>query len=250
MKLICINIELNQHTERVLSFLKKENPDVVCIQELLEEDFPIYKKELGMEGIFESFSFIRDLHRPEVIGKKQGIAIFSKKIINSSLCFYEGKKDNLLVTFEEYSTDEKYRKNKVLLWVDVKDSEGDNFKFITTHLPATIEGSVTEHQLEVIDLLLRELQKIPEFVLCGDTNAPRGREAFARLADKYKDNIPKEYITSIDQNLHRKKGIMFMVDGLFTTPCYKAENVKLVDGLSDHMAIVADIKVDRSIKLK
>ena len=32
-----------------------------------------------------------------------------------------------------------------------------------------------------------------------------------------------------------------MVDGLFTTPAYKASDVKLVDGISDHMAIVAKI---------
>jgi hypothetical protein len=32
-----------------------------------------------------------------------------------------------------------------------------------------------------------------------------------------------------------------MVDGLFTTPVYQTSNVKLVDGVSDHMAIVAEI---------
>jgi hypothetical protein len=72
-------------------------------------------------------------------------------------------------------------------------------------------------------------------------NAPRGKESFSRLAKKYKDNIPPEYKTSIDQNLHKVKGIQFMVDGLFTTPSYKASDVKLVDGVSDHMAVVAEI---------
>jgi len=33
-----------------------------------------------------------------------------------------------------------------------------------------------------------------------------------------------------------------MVDCLFSTPAYKASNVKLVDGVSDHMAIVAEIR--------
>ena len=67
-------------------------------------------------------------------------------------------------------------------------------------------------------------------------------EAFDRIARKYKDNIPKKYKTSLDQNLHRVKGLQYMVDGLFTTPGYKASNVKLVDGVSDHVAIVADIE--------
>jgi hypothetical protein len=34
---------------------------------------------------------------------------------------------------------------------------------------------------------------------------------------------------------------MYVVDGLFTTPEYKATDVGLVDGVSDHMAIVATI---------
>jgi hypothetical protein len=34
---------------------------------------------------------------------------------------------------------------------------------------------------------------------------------------------------------------MFMVDGLFTTKEYQATDVHLVDGLSDHMAIVGTI---------
>ena len=46
---------------------------------------------------------------------------------------------------------------------------------------------------------------------------------------------------NIERNLHRYKGVQCMVDVLFTTPSYKASNVKLVDGLSDHMAVVADI---------
>ena len=52
---------------------------------------------------------------------------------------------------------------------------------------------------------------------CGDMNVPRGNETFNRLAEKYKDNIPLEYKTSIDQNLHRVKGLQVMVDGLYYT---------------------------------
>jgi hypothetical protein len=35
-----------------------------------------------------------------------------------------------------------------------------------------------------------------------------------------------------------------MVDGLFSSPGVTAADVRLVDGVSDHMAIVADISVD------
>jgi hypothetical protein len=40
-----------------------------------------------------------------------------------------------------------------------------------------------------------------------------------------------------------------MVDGLFTTPAYEAQDVKLVDGVSDHMAVVAPITKNRLLVL-
>jgi hypothetical protein len=55
-----------------------------------------------------------------------------------------------------------------------------------------------------------------------------------------------QYITSIDADLHRdgdKVRKPLMVDGLFTSPIYKCSNVRLQNGVSDHMAIVAEITV-------
>ena len=240
MKLVCINIELNKHREKVLDFLKKEKPDVICLQELLESDFERFKNELNMEGVFELFyvlSLTREPDRPELNGQKYGVAIFSKKIFNSGVNFYVGTKENILKPLDKYFENKENTKNNVFVWVDIENKKGEKFKFITTHLPVTKNGEVTDFQLK----------NIPEFVICGDTNAPRGREAFDKMAKVYKDNIPKKYKTSIDQNLHRVKGIQFMVDCLFSTPGYTAKDVKLVDGVSDHIAIVADIEKAKSL---
>ncbi len=242
MKLISINIENNLHTETVLALLRKEKPDVVCLQELLEEDFDFYKKELGFEGVHQVWSYWNNQKNyPQLTGKRQGVAIFAKKIVDSGSVFYIGNEENMSKPFDEYLAKEYSQKNRALAWANVQGDEGKPFRFITTQLPVTHEGEVTAVQIEAIEALLRELKNLGEFVLCGDTNAPRGREAFSRLAEKYKDNIPLEYKTSIDQNLHKVKGIQFMVDCLFTTSSYKASNVRLVDGVSDHMAVVAEI---------
>jgi len=246
MKLVSINIELNKHYSTVLDFIKKEKPDVICLQELLEDDFIRFKKELGIEGVFKAFSYFKKHpHYDESIwGKKQGVAIFSKNIVDSCSIFYVGREENLLKSRDEYFSNEENTKNRVLLWTDIEDEKGEIYKFANTHLPVTKEGESSPSQLEAVDSLLSKLNTLGEFVLCGDTNAPRGNKTFSRLAKKYKDNIPLEYKTSIDQNLHRVKGIQFMVDCLFTTPMYKASKVKLVDGISDHMAVVSEISKD------
>jgi len=241
MKLISINIECNRHTDRVLDFLKNENPDVVCIQELLEEEFEFYKKELGLNGVFQIWNYFRSPSYGDLMGKRQGVAIFTKEIIEYGLVFYAGSKENILKNFDEYMSDGKFQKNKAFVWADVKNEKGVKFRIITTQLPVTKEGEVTPYQLEVINSMLHHLESFKEFVLCGDMNAPRGHQSFSLIAEKYQDNIPLEYETSIDQNLHKVKGIQFMVDGLFTTPAYKASNVRLRDGISDHMAIIAEI---------
>lgn len=240
MKLISINIEYDRHLKTVKEFLNKEQADVVCLQEILEEDFYKIKKEFNFTGAFQSWSYVRDRVHPDLRGKKQGIAIFAKNIINFGSVFYVGKEENLLKSFDKYISRENYQKNKAFLWANISFNN-TLFKFITTQLPVTQRGEVTQYQQQVIDSLLIKLDPFSEFVLCGDMNAPRGKESFERLATIYKDNIPLKYKTSIDQNLHRVKNIQFMVDGLFTTPGYKAAKVKLVDGVSDHMAIVANI---------
>lgn len=240
MKLVSINIELNKHYKTVFDFLKQENPDVICLQELLEDDFENFKKVLDKQGIFKPHSRVgEDLHLQDIKEKKGGVAIFAKDIIDSGSIYYEGNEDNLLKTYSEYVTGEN-NKNSVLVWIDIMNKEGRSSRFITTHVPVTKGGESTPYQLEVVDNLLKELDSLREFILCGDMNAPRGKETFSRIAKKYKDNIPGEYKTSLDQNLHRVKNLQHMVDGLFTTTKYQASNVKLIDGISDHMAIVAD----------
>ncbi len=242
MKLISVNIEVNRHHDTVLPFLKKEKPDVICLQELLDNDFDLYKKELDMDGVWKAINYAHYPFPDSANGKKHGVAIFAKDITDSGSVPYSGK--GVLNSYSDYLLDsESKKKNACLIWADVKDKDGKIFKFINTHLPVTPKGEVTSYQVEAVDGLLTALKSFSEFVLCGDTNAPRGRVSFDRIAKIYKDKIPQEYKTSIDQNLHRVKGIQFMVDALFTTPAYKAVNVKLVDGVSDHMAVVADIKL-------
>jgi exonuclease III len=242
MKLISLNVEKNLHNETILAFLKKENPDVVCVQELFTEDFDLFKKELGFDGIYKLFGYLNSKSYPTLTGNGEGIAIFSKNIINSGSILYFGKEEDILKPSDERFLNEEFKKIYSLIWIEIQDTNGIPYKFITTHLPVTKEGESSPFQLEVTKAMLSKLNLLGEFVLCGDMNAPRGRKTFSLLEEKYKDNIPLEYKTSIDKNLHRVKGgIPYMVDGLFTTPEYVASNVKLVDGLSDHMAIVAEI---------
>ena len=98
--------------------------------------------------------------------------------------------------------------------------------------------------MQDLKVLFELLENIPEFILCGDFNAPRGTAIFDSIAEKYKDNIPQDISTTIDKNLHKAGDLQLVVDGLFTTPEYKVDSIKILDKLSDHCAILATIYND------
>jgi len=79
-------------------------------------------------------------------------------------------------------------------------------------------------------------------IFCGDFNAPRGRKTWSILSSKLKDNIPDEIMTTVDAKIHRAGNLMLVVDGLFTSKNYKVTGVRVISGVSDHCAIVANIE--------
>ncbi len=237
MKLISVNIEGQKHLERIRSFLISEKPDVVCLQEVYECDLPAIAELFSMQYHFAPH------HSGRVINSDKGIAILAPEFQLVTSKHFAGRELASQKVNPEENCESQYHHNTIQLITSEIMYEGHVFRFNTTHLPVTREGEVAWFQLEAVDRLMIELKQQPELILCGDTNAPRGREAFAKMAAEYKDNIPTEYTSSIDGDLHQAGPIEFVVDALFTTPGYQADNVRYVSGVSDHCAIVADISV-------
>ena len=122
--------------------------------------------------------------------------------------------------------------------VSTIEHEGKKFNIGTTHYAWTPDGQIDDDQRKDFVKLMEVANKYDEFLICGDFNAPRGREMFSMFTDHFKDNLPKDVVSTIDENIHKKKGLSLAVDSIFTTPGYKVSDVKVVDGVSDHKAIV------------
>jgi endonuclease/exonuclease/phosphatase family metal-dependent hydrolase len=120
--------------------------------------------------------------------------------------------------------------------------DGKKYTIGTTHFTWSENGLASTQQRRDIKSLFEIIDKHPEIVFCGDFNAPRGREIFERISSKYKDNIPQNYTTSIDSDFHYAGRLDILVDGLFSTMGYEVNDVKLINGVSDHCAIIASIK--------
>ncbi len=243
MKLVSVNIEGDKHLDRVLPFVQAENPDVVCVQEILEPTIATFEAALGMRAIYAPMAYDLVTHNTGLVC----VALFSKvPLTNERIEYYVGSAEQVTRLEKVKATNPDALHTHVQNAVVMADVtvDGAMFRVATTHGTWTPEGNSTEYQKRDFEALIEILERSKPFVFTGDLNAPRGRESFAMLAERYTDNIPAHYTTSLDLTLHRAKHLQLqlMVDGLFTTPEYEARNVRLVDRVSDHMAIVADIE--------
>lgn len=228
---VSLNIEADKHLDQVVELLQNVNPDVVCLQEVVELHIPRFA-QLGYDVVYAPMS--HSFYVPESI---LGLAILTKGALQRVEKNYYVGNDTELPSAEETKRDEHSR----VLMHGWYEKEGSTFHVGTTHFPKSWDGETDDRQRAVFKDFLPLLTQHSDFMFSGDFNAPRGKEIFDTIATHFTDNIPAEYETSLDANLHKAGYLPFMVDGLFTTEQYKVEHVRLVDGVSDHMAIVAEI---------
>lgn len=241
IRLASINIQGDTNRERIVSFLGEYKPDVVCFQELMGTSVTFFEKTLQMKGHFlpmaKSHVIPQDTGSPIAAF---GVGIFSSLPISKVRSdYYYGGVGNLpTIRFKKGSPDDTTLWRGLLSATVTKGPE--SYTVATTHFTRTKDSRVSDKQRKDLKSLLAITKKSPELILCGDFNAPKGREIFGMLAEKYKDNIPPKYLSSLDPKLHQlRNSKLLLVDGLFTTPQYKVTEVKLSEGVSDHMAVTA-----------
>jgi len=235
LKLITINIEGSKHLDKVLAFLKKENPDVVCLQEVFAVDFPKIKNELKMEGKYFSTSNKASINKYTAQANGQeGVALLTRLPHDSIKGhYYVGKGDIPLFT-------DPYAKDRVLVHSTIESQE-KKYTIGTTHFTWTPDGQPDKKQWQAFHSLMNYIKKFDNFVLCGDLNAPRGREMFAEFTKYFTDHLPLEINSTLDPKLHKAGHLELVVDTIFSTSYYTVHNIKTAEGISDHKAIIGEI---------
>jgi endonuclease/exonuclease/phosphatase family metal-dependent hydrolase len=242
MKLVTLNAEGNRHLDRIIPFLEHERPEVICLQEVFERDAFFIAEHLGMSCAFSVMALDTYERRSEIL-EPIGIAILTDNEPDSIHIVHYKNGDAPVVSYTEG------RDRHSLLWVEI-EHEHELYVIGTTHLMVTNEGLPTHEQRTAVTNLLKILDNIPEIILCGDFNIPRGiNELYNQFATCYTDNIPKDIHTTLDPALHRAGDdpigrayiTNFVVDYIFTTQTFCAENVRMVSGVSDHCALIAEL---------
>ena len=240
MKLISLNVEGKKHFDKVFSFLEREDPEVVCLQEA-PIDMSSQLRERGYKTTFLPLTVMPD----DNSNFPQGNLFASRLPYVVDIHHYHQSFDGItLFDFER----KRETMSKALIFAKM-----ENMLVATTHFTWAPDGAVaTENQIQDMKEMMDFLDKKPPHILCGDLNIPRNinRLYEEEISPRYTDAIPEEYKSSLDRNFHRlgndpEKDILFndfMVDYLLLKEPYIAENVRLEFGVSDHAAIVGDIK--------
>jgi endonuclease/exonuclease/phosphatase family metal-dependent hydrolase len=233
-KIVSINIERHKHFDRVVSFLEKENPEIICLMEVGEADVSVLA---GSEYPYTVYAPNDVMPENEGSGTT-GVAILSKKPIDKTEKFYCGEEDRAYLEKPGMGTHAP-----ILILAKIGE-----IQIGAVHFSWTADGSVDERQRKHIGILLEYLSTKGELVLCGDFNIPRGNEMYLKLAGTYKDNIPAEIVTTLDPKLHRANfavpgKLQFVVDYAWTTPGYTVSELRVVQGVSDHCALIFSIDI-------
>jgi endonuclease/exonuclease/phosphatase family metal-dependent hydrolase len=254
LSLLSVNIEGKRHLDKIERLLEKVRPDIVCMQEVFVDDVPRLSDALARATdasvtvrftpiVFKTADGV-DKTADEIATGTHELIEFGNLIMTTLPAaafqeqYYYGDRAHLHVHRSDILTDVA-----LVLSSLVVEKDGEAFQVATTHFCKNHEGNITsDFQREQAVRLLQSLDRLGNFIVCGDFNAPRGGEIFTMLAERYKDNINPSYTSSLDPDLHRAGPLPFMVDGLFTTPEYKVTHMHFETGVSDHYAIVATIE--------
>jgi len=241
VKLITLNIEGDSHLDLVTDFLRKEQADVVCLQEVFELDLLYLLQKTGLYQL-AYVPLMSVNHTPNIAGLSTkgnwGVAMFGKNLAEKvKIYYYHGDKTKVPV-FD----DTPNPANRALIIASFV-LNGLLINVATTHLTWVKSGTFSTVQFDHAKQIVEYLRPYGEFVLCGDFNAPRGESTFGYLAKELKDNVPANVTSTIDSKFHRVSGLQLVVDGIFSTPKIKMKNVKVVGGISDHKAVVGEVEV-------
>jgi exonuclease III len=263
IKLITLNIEGDKHLDKVLSFLRQERADVICLQEIFAQDLPCFEAELGMLGHFAMMSRVVRENRYQISPRGEwGNAIFTKLAHQPpELHYYAGDGSGPVFTGPN-SVDRVLMVMEVEVGgisggqkLDLGNSPGFSQKFMvaTTHFTWSPQGEPSDEQRRDCKSLLRILtdlnvtdrfgENAAKMILCGDFNAPRGGEIFGMFEQFFYDALPVSVTTTLDPDLHYAGPLELVVDTIFYTSPYQVQSVRVVGGVSDHQAVVGEISL-------
>lgn len=246
IKYIALNIWQGNLLDNAISFVKSENPDIISLNEVYNEQsenfkknfrtFEILKKELKYK--FYSFApAFFDLNRNKAL---QGNAVFSVfPIISEEVTFYDFPFGNFCLKVKK--DNEKIPRNIQHVVLKIKENEINVFN---THGIWGFNGKDNRRRLKMSNIIVNKIKDKKNVILSGDFNVLPNTKTIENI-ERYLTNVFKnELKTSFNMQYKEKKEFSTsVVDMIFTSRI-----IKILDhycpnvNVSDHLPLVSVLK--------
>ncbi len=241
MKIISLNINKGRpNLDRQISFLRGQGAGLIFLQEVLEYQVAIFKKQLGCEAYWGQMSQSYDLGE----GLRGNLILSAKPL--TSVCVHD------LGSFDqERIRSSRYENLNISLVSGYCEDLG--CVVACTHLPWSETSEVDGVQCKALGQLNMKIVDERLALIGLDVNSarvlPNGLEGeiWRDLSSVLTDGVPLEIESTIDPEHHWLNNgpikVKNVIDGLFFNPrVVKVVSLTKSTGLSDHCALVAYVE--------
>ncbi|MBL8271913.1 endonuclease/exonuclease/phosphatase family protein [Steroidobacter sp.] len=234
IKLLTLNVENDRHLARVQAVIAKHLPDVVCLQEALQESCA-YLASSGGYAVKYALSGLQT--REPGLERAWGVAVLTRVPVREQTIRYYSEDSRIRILRDPNDP-------RRALIVTELEHQGLAYRIATTHFTWTADGHINELQKADFPRLKQVLSSYSDYVLCGDFNAPRGREMFSRFVAELPltDHLPASVTSTLDPQFHKVADLQLAVDTIFSTEHYDVLECQVLEGISDHKALLARIE--------
>ncbi|MEK7620086.1 MAG: endonuclease/exonuclease/phosphatase family protein [Patescibacteria group bacterium] len=248
LKIICLNLwQGGNLMDEILAFLKREDADVVLLQEVYDGHGTWERKFRSMDVLREKLGYPHEHFAPAFLertdfGKvEQGNAILSKfPIVDSQVYFYDqpyGEREDKPEYFE--TTPRNLQRAAV-------EVGGRVLQVFNTQGVWGKDGDDNERRLMMAQTIVDAVAPFQEVVLAGDLNVQEKTKTIS-LIEEHLVNVfkPDNRITSFNMRHKTNPGFATaVVDMLFVSSLLRVlEHRQYDEGVSDHLALSATIDV-------
>lgn len=249
IKFVTLNIwEGGKSFDSVVSFIKKEDPDIVAFQEVRNGNdlkferrfrtFDVFREELEYPYSVFSPAF---LNTTDVGNVEEGNAIFSRPpIISNKVTFFDNP-------YGEFNSEDSkhFELIPAILQHALIEFENLRLNIFNTHGIWGRSGKDNPSRLKMSEAIINEIKDKENVILAGDFNLQPSTETIRNI-EKYLINVFKDELTTTF-NMKRKDENGYstaVVDMIFVSP-----NIKILErfcpkvDISDHLPLVCSLEI-------
>lgn len=243
LKLLQLNIFHGRFLDRIISYIKENDFDIIQLQEVSSYALSFDKKnnlnELKKALFYQNF-FIKTTQLVDKESSSYGLATFIKHTISI-------KKKEVIWLKDFFTTISKeaidWRKQPRAVFAVLLQVKNKEFFVINTHLAWSPTSEDTDYKIAQGKILLDYLKQLRlPFILTGDFNVDSSSFIIKEI-QKYAKNLLENnnIMNTLNPGLHRAKHLFppgLAVDYIFMHPKIHAESFEVLDkDLSDHLGL-------------